>query len=61
MYLRLSWTDSGQLSCTLSDWAGPLDERLLAAAEAIAAAIDKIDAPEGGKLKMIEAAIGTAH
>ncbi|MBU6374164.1 MAG: hypothetical protein KJS97_15670 [Alphaproteobacteria bacterium] len=45
VYLRLTWDDEGRLACVLSDWSGPLDERLLSTAEAIAAALDKIDSP----------------
>lgn len=41
--LKLSWGDSGRLTCALSDWTGPLDECLLSIAEELAVSIEALD------------------
>ncbi len=61
VFLKLSWNPSGRLTCALSDWAGPLDERLLAAAEAAAVAIEEMGASRLEPWKAEDLAGGAAH
>ena len=61
VFLKLTWSQNGRLTCALSDWAGPLDERLLAAAEAAAVAIEAMGASRQEPWQATDFAGGAAH